>query len=62
MHSVLRILRTSIIILYGKEDCWQENYAVLFNFGNPSWAMMALLGNSYSMRGYYEGRYRDKHK
>lgn len=32
------------------------------NFGNPSWAMMALLGNSYSMRGYYEGRYRDKHK
>ena len=33
-----------------------------FNFGDPSWAMMALLGNSYSMRGYYEGRYRDKHK
>ena len=34
----------------------------LLNFGNPSWGMMALLGNSYSMRGYYEGRYRDKHK
>lgn len=32
------------------------------NFGNPSWGMMAQLGNSYSMRGYYEGRYRDKHK
>lgn len=32
------------------------------NFGNPPWGMMALLGNSYSMRGYYEGRYRDKHK
>ncbi|TGX83168.1 hypothetical protein E5358_04280 [Palleniella muris] len=32
------------------------------NFGNPSWGMMARLGNSYSMRGYYEGRYRDKHK
>lgn len=32
------------------------------NFGNPSWGMMALLGSSYSMRGYYEGRYRDKHK
>ncbi len=32
------------------------------NFGNPSWGIMALLGNSYSMRGYYEGRYRDKHK
>lgn len=24
--------------------------------------MMAELGGSYSMRGYYEGRYRDKHK
>lgn len=33
-----------------------------FNFGNPSWSMMSLLGNSSSMRGYYEGRYRDKHK
>lgn len=33
-----------------------------FNWGNPSWAMMAKLGSSYSMRGYYEGRYRDKHK
>ena len=32
------------------------------NFGNPSWAMMAKLGGSNSMRGYYEGRYRDKHK
>lgn len=32
------------------------------NFGNPSWGMMAKLGNSNSMRGYYEGRYRDKHK
>ena len=31
------------------------------NFGNPSWSMMAKLGGSYSMRGYYEGRYRDKH-
>jgi len=33
-----------------------------FNFGNPSWAMMAKLGSGGSMRGYYEGRYRDKHK
>lgn len=29
MHSVLRICVPVIIILYGKEDCWQENYAVL---------------------------------
>ena len=33
----------------------------LFNFGNPSWAMMSELGGSNSMRGYYDGRYRDKH-
>lgn len=24
------------------------------------WGLMATLGSSYSMRGYYEGRYRDK--
>lgn len=34
----------------------------MFNIGNTSWAMMALLGSSNSMRGYYEGRYRDKNK
>lgn len=33
----------------------------LFNFGNPSWAMMSQVGNSNRMRGYYSGRYRDKH-
>ena len=32
-----------------------------FNFDNPSWATMSLLGNSSTMRGYYKGRYRDKH-
>ncbi len=32
-----------------------------FNFGNPSWAMLAQLGSNSSMRGYYNGRYRDKH-
>ncbi len=32
------------------------------NFGDPSWGMMSMIGNSFSMRGYYEGRYRDKHK
>src|SRR5574344_1143885 len=32
------------------------------NFGNPSWAMMALFGSSNSMRGSYDGRYRDNHK
>ena len=39
-----------------------EDFRTMLNFGNPSWGMMALLGNSNSMRGYYEGRYREKHK
>lgn len=31
------------------------------NFGHHSWHMMAKTGGSHFMRGYYEGRYRDKH-
>ena len=38
-----------------------EDFGANFNFGNPSWGMMAELGGTSSMRGYYEGRYRDKH-
>lgn len=33
-----------------------------FNRGDTPWALMALIGGSNSMRGYYEGRYRDKNK
>ena len=29
-------------------------------YGNTPWGLMSTLGGSYSMRGYYEGRYRDK--
>lgn len=32
----------------------------IFNYGNPPWGLMASLGGSYNMRGYYEGRYNDK--
>ena len=32
----------------------------MFNYGDTPWTMLALLGGSYRMRGYYEGRYRDK--
>lgn len=35
-------------------------FHALLNSGNPPWGLMATLGSSYSMRGYYEGRYRDK--
>lgn len=37
-------------------------YSLTLNFGNVPWCMMATIGNSYSMRGYYEGRYRDRNK
>ena len=31
-----------------------------FCFGDVPWSMLATFGGSHSMRGYYEGRYRDK--
>lgn len=31
----------------------------LFNSSKTPWTMLALMGGSYRMRGYYEGRYRD---
>ena len=38
-----------------------EDLRSTLNFGNPSWGMMAQTGGSNALRGYYEGRYRDKH-
>lgn len=55
-------LHTSGYIPLWKGATLAADFRTLLNFGNPSWAMMALLGDSYSMRGYYEGRYRDKNK
>lgn len=31
----------------------------IFNYGKTPWSMVALMGGSYQMRGYYEGQYRD---
>lgn len=45
----------------GKRTVLAEDIGANLNFGNPSWGMMAELGGTHSMRGYYEGRYRDKH-
>lgn len=55
-------LQTSGYVPLWKGATLAADFRTLLNFGNPSWAKMALLGDSYSMRGYYEGRYRDKHK
>lgn len=45
----------------GKGTILAEDFGANLNFGNPSCGMMAELGGTSSMRGYYEGRYRDKH-
>lgn len=45
----------------GEGTVLAEDFGANLNFGNPSWGMMANLGGTSSMRGYYEGRYRDKH-
>lgn len=31
-----------------------------FNYGNPAWCMMSEAGSTSRLRGYFEGRYRDK--
>jgi len=36
------------------------NFHGLFTYGDTPWSMLAYLGGSHTMRGYYEGRYRDR--
>ena len=38
-------------------DCHSQ-----LNYGDVPWTMMANLGGSYRMRGYYEGRYRSRER
>lgn len=57
---------TTEFVTRGYKSVWKggiiaAEFESQFNFGDPSWALMAELGGSNSMRGYYEGRYRDKH-
>ncbi|MDE7410600.1 MAG: BamA/TamA family outer membrane protein [Paramuribaculum sp.] len=35
-------------------------YRLALSYGNVPWVMLPTFGGSYSMRGYYEGRYHDK--
>ena len=55
-------VRTSGYIGLWKGSTLALDMRAQFNYGNPSWGMLAQLGGSSAMRGYYEGRYRDKHK
>lgn len=57
---------TTDVITRGYKTVWKGGILAgelkgSFNFGNPPWSLMAELGSQGSMRGYYEGRYRDKH-
>ena len=36
------------------------HYHSRFTYGNTPWGLLSTLGGSESMRGYFEGRYRDK--
>lgn len=43
------------------KDCTLAmQYHTLLTYGDTPWGMLAKTGGSYTMRGYYEGRYRDK--
>lgn len=37
-----------------------ERFHFKANYGNVPWALLATLGGSNNMRGYYDGRFRDK--
>lgn len=39
-----------------------SQFHALLNYGDVPWGMMATLGGSNTLRGYYEGRYRDKNE
>lgn len=53
-------LTTSYYRTVWKGGVLAGQFHALLNYGDPPWGLMATLGSSYSMRGYYEGRYRDK--
>ena len=36
------------------------NLPARVTYGNTPWGLLSTLGGSYTMRGYFEGRYRDK--
>lgn len=56
--------RTDLIVDY-YQQLWKGavlafDFHTQHNYGNVPWTMMAELGGSYRMRGYYQGRYRDR--
>jgi len=58
-HRVNFDFRT-YVTLFNSHVLALQNITML-NSGNPPFQMMARMGGSTIMRGYYEGRYRDRH-
>ena len=53
------------LIFDGYKSVWKGGVLAFdfhseFNYGRVPWTMLATLGGSYRMRGYYDGRYRDR--
>lgn len=53
-------LRLSYFRNLWKGSVLAAQYHAKVNYGDVPWAMLASFGGSNSMRGYYEGRFRDK--
>lgn len=64
MGNEFAFSRTDVIADYYRQ-VWKggviaADFHTQLNYGEVPWTMLAPLGGSYRMRGYYEGRYRDK--
>lgn len=64
MHNDYPFSSTELIACW-YTPTWRDctlglQYHTLISYGDTPWGMLAGLGGSYNMRGYYEDRYRNK--
>lgn len=64
LSNKFNFTRTDIVADY-YHPVWKggviaTDFHTQLNYGDVPWTMLAPMGGSYRMRGYYEGRYRDK--
>jgi outer membrane protein assembly factor BamA len=45
----------------GKKGVWAVNAATVLSFGDVPFHQMPVIGGTKRLRGYFEGKYRDKH-
>lgn len=56
---------TTELALSGYREVWKNGVLAAelhgkFNYGHTPWPLLAEVGDNHRMRGYYEGRYRDR--